>query len=155
MLKTYNPNDCIANIKFKTIQEAAFNKSTPTLAQVKNQAGNNFISGMLKAWILYLNDILNLKRPMTDSQITLATSLILQDYYSLRFADLEVLFRNIITGKYGSFFESLQIDKLMKLFENYWEERCELSASSNNSKHIEFNQNLDELGTDRKSKRRS
>ncbi len=154
MLKTYNPSECIMNINLKTVSEAASDKTTPTLASVQNQAGKNFISGMLKAWILYLNNILNLKRPMTENQITLATSLILQEYYSLRFADLTVLFRNIITGKYGSFYESLTIDKLMKLFEEYWEERCELSASSNYSKHIEFNQNLDELGTDRKSKRR-
>tara|TARA_B100001093_G_C26781633_1_gene994898 strand:- start:38 stop:472 length:435 start_codon:yes stop_codon:yes gene_type:complete len=142
------------NINLKTIQEASSDKTTPTLASVQKQAGRNFISGMLKAWIIYLNDILNLKRPMTENQIVLATGLILQEYYSLRFADLTVLFRNIITGKHGSFYESLTIDKLMKLFEEYWEERCELSASSKNSKHIEFNQSLNELGTDRKSKRR-
>ena len=82
---------------------------------------------MIKTWLIYLNETLNLKRPMTEQQIFLGSDLILSDYYMLRFADLTVLFRNIIKGKYGSLYESLTIDKLLNLFEQYFEERCNLS----------------------------
>ena len=153
-LKTYNPANCLSNPTVKTIQEAFIDKNSPTLAGVQRQNGQNIASGMIKTWLIYLNETLNPKRPMTERQIFLGSDLILSDYYMLRFADLTVLFRNIIKGKYGSLYESLTIDKLLNLFEKYFEERCNLSETHNSSKSIEHRQNMDELGTERISKSR-
>jgi len=148
------PQRCILNTKITTIAEAALNKKTPTLAQVQRDSGKDLLIKLLSKWLIYLNETLNLKNPMTPEQIVLASVLINREYYSLRFADLAVLFNNIISGKYGKRYGSLGIDDLMLLFEKYFDERCEIAATMNNSKDIEHKQNLGDLGTDRISKHR-
>jgi hypothetical protein len=148
------PARCITNSKITSIVEAAIDKNTPTLAQVQRASGKNILIKLLQSWLIYLNETLNLKNPMTPEQIVLAAVMINREYYSLRFADLTVLFNNIISGKYGKRYGSLGIDDLMQLFEKYFDERCEIAATMNNSKDIEHKQNLGDLGTDRISKHR-
>ena len=148
------PQRCILNTKITTIAEAALDKRTPTLAQVQRSSGKDLLIKLLNKWLIYLNETLNLKNPMTPEQIVIAAVMINREYYSLRFADLAVLFNNIITGKYGKRYGSLGIDDLMQLFQKYFDERCEISATMNNSKNIEHKQNLGDLGIDRISKYR-
>ena len=93
--------------KVKTIEEAIDDKTTGTLNSVKREAGTNTIEAILIGWMIHLNQLLDLKRPMTEQQIEYATHMILADYGSLKFADLTVLFNQIIKGQHGSFYESL------------------------------------------------
>lgn len=154
MLLKLTPASCIVNTKITDIVVAATDKSTPTIAMVQRQVGKPNLIKLLQTWLMYLNEILAIPNPMTEDQIVLASMKISNDYYMLRFADLTVLFNNIIDGKYGKRFGRLGIDDLMQLFKKYFEERCELSAGANNSKSIEHKQNLGDLGIERISKNR-
>ena len=153
-MKTYNPANCLENPTVKTIQQAFIDKNSPTLAGVQRQNGQNIASAMIKTWLIYLNEALNSKTPFTEQQINIGSGIILSDFYMLRFADLTVLFRNIIKSEYGKQYGSLTMQRLLELFKEYFEERCNLSEAHNYSRTIEHRQNMDELGTERISKSR-
>ena len=153
-MKTYNPANCLENPTVKTIQQAFIDKNSPTLAGVQRQNGQNIASAMIKTWLIYLNEALNSKTPFTEQQINIGSGIILSDFYMLRFADLTVLFRNIIKSEYGKQYGSLTMQRLLELFKEYFEERCNLSEAHNYSRSIEHRQNMDELGTERISKSR-
>jgi len=154
-LKTYNPANCLENPKAPTsIQQAFMDKKTPTLASIQRENGNKIASAMIKTWLIYLVDALNGTRPFTETQISIASVHILSSYYMLRFADLTVLFNNIIKSEYGKEYGSLTMQRLLELFKEYFEERCNLSEAHNYSRSIEHRQNMDELGTERISKSR-
>ena len=153
-MKTYNPANCLENPTVKTIQQAFIDKNSPTLAGVQRQNGQNIASAMIKTWLIYLNEALNSKTPFTEQQINIGSGIILSDFYMLRFADLTVLFRNIIKSEYGKEYGSLTMQRLLELFKEYFEERCNLSEAHNYSRSIEHRQNMDELGTERISKNR-
>ena len=155
LLQSFSPAKYFKNTKVKTLEQAALDKQSPTLGSMIRDNGREFSEGILEAWILFLNESLALKRQMSDQQIEMASDMILEEYGSLRFADLTVLFKSIIKGDYGSFYESLSIDKLMSFFKDYFDKRCEVSAVSSDSKHYEFRQDISDVaGTDRKSKSR-
>ena len=153
-MQKYNPVECINNPPVNSIYEAFIDKKTPTLASVQRQKGYKIASAMIKTWIIYLNELLNSKTPFTETQIHSAAGIILDEYYMFRFADLAVLFRNIIKDGHGKEFGPLTIDKFLKLFKAYFEQRCNLSESHNYSKSIEHRQNLEDLGTERITKTR-
>ena len=155
LLQSFSPAKYFKNTKVRTLEQAALDKQSPTLGSMIRDNGREFSEGILEAWILFLNESLALKRQMSDQQIEMASDMILDEYSSLRFADLTVLFKSIIKGDFGSFYESLSIDKLMSFFKEYFDKRCSVSALSNDSKHYEFNQDISDVaGTDRKSKSR-
>ena len=155
LLQSFSPAKYFKNTKVRTLEQAALDKQSPTLGSMIRDNGREFSEGILEAWILFLNESLALKRQMSDQQIEMASDMILDEYSSLRFADLTVLFKSIIKGDFGSFYESLSIDKLMSFFKEYFDKRCSVSAMSNDSKHYEFNQDISDVaGTDRKSKSR-
>lgn len=113
-----------------------------TLNKMIRENGADFTEGVLQGWILYLNEMLNLKRPMTEEQIELSTDLIFEEYGSLKFTDLSLLFKKIISGKFGGFYESLSIDKLLTFFQDYFDQRLE--ANAENSKLIHETQKQNE-----------
>ena len=153
LLKKYNPHKLMLTMatKVKAIEEAIDDKTTGTLNSVKREAGTNTIEAILIGWMIHLNQLLDLKRPMTEQQIEYATHMILADYGSLKFADLTVLFNQIIKGQHGSFYESLGIDKIMKIFQTYFDQRCEVGMNRSISSNIETKQGLAEVSTERKS----
>lgn len=152
MLKKLTPTSCLINTKITTIRQAAFDKTTPTIAHIKRQNGTEVTNALIQQWIIYLNNMLTIKNKMSEDQVILASIWIIRDYYFLRFADLTVLFNNIIGGDYGKRYGSLGIDDLIAFFKNYFNERCDLAAEKSILKSTETKQNLGDLGSVRKSK---
>ena len=82
--------------------------------------------------------MLNLNKPMSETQIRLCTTMILEEFYALKISDLTILFKRIIAGEYGEFYERLSIDKVLTFFRKYFIERCNLAEENNNRIHQEF-----------------
>ncbi|WP_157956099.1 hypothetical protein [Flavobacterium kingsejongi] len=61
--------------------------------------------------------------------------MIISDYPMLTVADITFIFKKAITGKYGEFYESLSIPKIMKWFADYFEERCEIAEMISQQEH--------------------
>ena len=78
---------------------------------------------------------------MSIEQIRLAAVLICEEFYMLKMSDLTLLFKRIISGQYGEFYERLSIDKVLTFFRNYLEERFEIAIDQSSRDHRDVKQN--------------
>lgn len=118
--------------------DVAMNAPAPTLGTIQREKSRNFTIGLVMGWLVYLNDILNLNKPMSEDQIELCAIEITDEFYSLKISDLTFLFRRIIAGQYGEFYESLSISKVLTFFRNYFDERCLLAEKQTIRHHADF-----------------
>lgn len=123
--------------KLTTI-DTAMNTTAPTLGTLHREKSKDFAIGLTMGWLVYLNDILNLNKPMTEDQIELCAIEIVETYYTLKMSDLTFLFKKIISGAYGEFYESLSIPKVLSFFRHYFEERCTLAEHQSQRHHDDF-----------------
>ena len=139
MLEKYSPKNCIAHAgKLATIEDAISSKA-PSIASFQREHGRQFTEGLVTFWLLYLNKILNLNKPMSEEQINLCSGMVVEEFYMLKVSDLTLLFKRIISGQYGEFYERLSIDKILTFFRAYLEERFELAESNSIRNHNEEN----------------
>ncbi len=135
LLEKYSPKNCMLHAgKVKTIEEA-INSKAPSIGKFQNQQGKQFTEGLITFWLLYLNKILNLNKPMSEDQIKLCSSMIVEEFYMLKISDLTLLFKKIISGQYGEFYERLSIDKVLTFFREYLDERLNLAADNSIRNH--------------------
>lgn len=118
--------------------EMAINLDAPTLGTFKREIGQGFTEGLVMGWLAYLNNILNLKKPMTDDQIELCAITITQEFYMLKISDITLLFKRIISGAYGDFYESLGVQKVLTYFREYTKERLDIAEQMSISSHKDF-----------------
>lgn len=123
--------------KLTTIQ-MAMNAEAPTLAAFQRAKGKQFTEGLVMGWLVYLNDMLNLNKPMTEDQIELCALEITEAYYTLKMSDLTYLFRKIISGTYGEFYESLTVAKMLSFFRDYFEQRCNVAEEHTLRSHRDY-----------------
>jgi hypothetical protein len=138
LLRVYNPNNCLKHSsKLKTIQDV-INTDTPSLSKINREHGTIFLRSFIITWVLYLNETLTLKRPLSESQIEMVSELIISDYSALKISDITFIFKNAISGKYGEFYESLTIPKVLSWFSDHFEQRCEIAEMMSSQMHSSF-----------------
>lgn len=118
--------------------DVAMNAPAPTLGTIQREKSRDFTIGLVMGWLVYLNDILNLNKPMSEDQIELCAIEVTDEFYSLKISDLAFLFRKIIAGHYGEFYESLSISKVLTFFRDYFDERCRLAEKQALRHHADF-----------------
>lgn len=64
--------------------------------------------------------------------------MIISDYSALKISDITFIFKNAISGKYGEFYESLTIPKILSWFAEHFEQRCEIAETMSNQEHSSF-----------------
>ena len=82
--------------------------------------------------------MLNLSRPMSEEQIRLCSSQIMNDYGYLKLTELSFIFKRILSGEYGEFYERLGIDKVLSFFRQYDQERFTFIDEQRQREHSEF-----------------
>ena len=92
--------------KITTI-EKAMNSDAPTIASFQREKGRVFTEALIMGWLIYLNGLLDLKNPMSEDQIELCAQSVVDEFYSLKISDITLLFKRIISGHHGKFFERL------------------------------------------------
>ena len=112
-----------------------------SIGKLQREESKNFTEGLLLYWLIYLNEILNLKNSMSEEQMKLASQLICEEFYMLKMSELTLLFKRIISGQFGEFYERLSIDKVMTFFREYREERFEIAIDQSSRDHINNKQN--------------
>lgn len=120
--------------KLKTVNDA-INANAPSIAAIHREKGREFTESLVMVWLVYLNAMLNLKKPMHEEQIILCASEVVNEFYMLNFADLTIFFRRILSGSYGKFYESLAISDVLTFFRSYLDERLELAADESLRRH--------------------
>ena len=127
LLTLYSPKTCFRHAnKLKTISDA-INSKAPTIALLKKEKGEDFTRALVMAWIVYLNKLLDLKNPMNEEQIELCAESILSDFKALKISDLTFVFKGITSGKYGKFYERFSISDILSIFNEYFDERCNVA----------------------------
>lgn len=123
--------------KLATIEDA-MNSTAPTLGTLHREKSRDFTIGLVMGWLVYLNELLALRKPMSEDQIELCATEITDTFYTLKMSDLTYLFRRIISGQYGEFYESLTISKVLTFFRDYFDERCRHAAQQSIRRHADF-----------------
>lgn len=101
------------------------------------------IKAYYKLWLLDFISGVNVKHSLTINQI---------DFIAERFSerswnhlDLMLFFRNIKSGIYGQFFESLGPEKILDWAEIYWSDRASVAEIISESENKPFNPNTDKM----------
>lgn len=141
-LKSYSLNNCLKVYKNLRIVDDCFESNSPSLAVIQRDKGLDFTEAFLMAWLINLNEILNLNKPMSESQIILCVSEVLNNYSNLKIADLTLLFKRIMAGEFGEFYESISIPKVLTFFRDYNDERL------NRAEEISIRNHNDTLSND-------
>ena len=137
LLEKYSPKNCMLHAGKITSIEQALNSKAPSIASFQRQQGRQFTEGLITFWLLYLNNILNLNKPMSEEQINLCSNMVVEEFYMFKVSDLTLLFKRIISGQYGEFYERLSIDKILTFFRTYLEERFTLAGEASLRNHEE------------------
>mgnify|MGYP003652027739 FL=1 len=137
LLEKYSPKNCMLHAGKITTIEQALNSKAPSIASFQRQQGRQFTEGLITFWLLYLNNILNLNKPMSEEQINLCSNMVVEEFYMFKVSDLTLLFKRIISGQYGEFYERLSIDKILTFFRTYLEERFTLAGEASLRNHEE------------------
>ena len=74
---------------------------------------------------------------MSEEQINLCSNMVVEEFYMLKVSDLTLLFKRIVSGQYGEFYERLSIDKVLTFFREYLEERFDLAKDASLRNHEE------------------
>ena len=120
--------------------EDCINSSMPSLAKIKRKEGEEKTLSFIKLELIRLNELLSLKRPMTETQIDFTAQVILDEFWMLNVSDLKLVFKNILTGKCGNLYESLNPPKTLSIFRDYLSERMNVGAEMSMKQHQEHKQ---------------
>lgn len=101
---------------------------TPTLGQLFREHGSEYTEGYLCVWIAHIQDMVGVKNKMNAPQISLCAEMVLNEFKVLKIADLNLLTKQVISGQYGEFYESISIPKVIEWFRKYFDFRCEVGA---------------------------
>lgn len=99
----------------------------PSIAKMRMHYGNEPVEGIIKLYLIELSELINLKRPLSEKQIDVIASMAVSQYYNMTIADISIMFKKVLKGDYGDFYESLDVPKVMKWFSAYFSERCEVA----------------------------
>jgi len=97
--------------------------------------GKEEVVRQIVKWLIELNEMMDLNKPMTNAQILMTAQMIMEDYYYLKSTDLALFFTRIIKGEFGEMYESLSITKIMSWLAIYSEERMNIGAQESRLNH--------------------
>ncbi|MFC2482631.1 MAG: hypothetical protein ACFNS7_07450 [Capnocytophaga granulosa] len=125
------------SVTLKGVSDAVSRK-TLSLVDIKKNRGQAFLRSYIALWLIELNELLNLKNPLSEVQIKLCTEQIITDYSFLKLSELSLIFKRIISGEFGELYERISMPKLMTIFRKYEQERTEVVISESSQDHENF-----------------
>ena len=102
----------------------AADSGMPCIGQMVTDYGTEKVEALLKLQLVELNELLNLKRPLTEYMIDVIAADVVEDFRHLNMSDVWLVFRRARSGYYGELYESLNTAKVAGWFKEYFEERC-------------------------------
>jgi hypothetical protein len=133
----YNPRKAKRELAKVNTTALALCSTTPSLSHMRRTLGEDKVEAYIKLWLLDLNNLLDLKKPLNESQIDDVAFRIQLGYGSLNVADLNLVFARALNGDHGIMYDRVSIPTVMKWFKDYFEERCTTAASNSYDKHVQ------------------
>ena len=124
---------------YREVRTVAQALDTPseTLISLKIRFGTEKAEALLKLQLVYLNEMLNLKRPLGEAQIDEIAAEVVAAQPHLTMVDVHVIMRRAMRGHYGEFYESLSMPKVLRWFTDYFEERCQVAEDRSLDAHAQ------------------
>ena len=113
--------DCAAD--FVANPERCITGSAPTLGQLKRYYGENMARTWLELQIIRLSELCGAKGKISNAQTAFCADVILSQYGYLKVTDLLLYFSNLIAGKYGYFYGTIDPQRMMAWTNQYLRER--------------------------------
>lgn len=124
-IKRFAPKKCMVELYKVNTVELAVKSGLKSLAKLSKVFDREFIVNYLQLWIIDLNEFLNLSTRMSPDQIKDTAELLYLANYTLNIADINLIFTNIKSGKYGQLFGSIDGSKILSWFNEYKGKRTE------------------------------
>lgn len=137
-LEVYSPNNCLMHSTGIKGVSDALSRQTLSLVQIKKSKGEAFLRSYISLWLIYLNELLNLNKPLTEAQIRLCAEQIIAEYHHLKISELSLIFKRIVSGECGELYERISMPKVMSIFRKYDQERTEVVVTQNQQAHEQF-----------------
>ncbi len=138
-LANYLPENFLPKIKTITTIKQAIENRTSSLSKISKLVGSQRTEGLIKVYLIRMNDLLDVKRPLKEEAMNEIANILITDYYNLTMVDVVFVFQEAIKGKYGEFYESLSIPKVIKWFEIYFHKRCDEAEEMSNRERNQHN----------------
>ncbi|WP_134386730.1 hypothetical protein [Flavobacterium psychrophilum] len=138
-LTNYLPENFLPKVKALTTIKQVLEQKTSSLAKIKKEVGIVRTEALIKVYLIRLNELLELKKPLSEDAINEIASILTTDYYNLSITDVVFVTNQAIKGKYGEMFESLNIPKVLKWFETYFNDRCNTAEQMSNDERNKHN----------------
>ncbi|MEB3005742.1 hypothetical protein [Capnocytophaga sp. G2] len=116
----------------------AMDRKTYSLSDIRKERGEEYLRSYILLWLVYLNELLDLNKPLNESQMRLCAEEILADYGYLKISEIAYIFKRLINGEYGALYERLSVAKVMSLFRDYDKERIDFVIEEREREHNEF-----------------
>jgi hypothetical protein len=134
-LKECSPKAVAKMCKSVSSLPAVFKTQLPSLAKVRKEYGEDFTEAYVATWITNLVEFFYVGKRMGESQILETAMLIMQDYYMLTLADINLVFTRAKKGFYGELYDRLDGAIILTWFWKYFEERCQEAENIALRKH--------------------
>ncbi len=134
-IKLYNPQEAFLELRKCNTVALCLQSETPVLATLKKEEGEKKVLTLISAWILDLNEFFNVQHKMKPGQIMQTASMLLDDFYYFRIADINMIFSNAKKGKFGALYGSLDGSKIYQWFEQHDLERADACYQENLRQH--------------------
>ena len=118
----------------KTIKDSLEAK-TPTIGASIRKHGERKIETFVKIWIADFLQSVNLKRSLNEDQVDEIAFLVVSEYRNMTISDINLIFKNAKLGKYGQFYESIDVVKVLGWFNEYFENRIRTAEDINHTRH--------------------
>jgi hypothetical protein len=106
----------------------AIQSNTPSLALVSKKFGYDFTQAYIEGWIVNLRDFLNVGKKMTDQQTQETAMIILDEFYNITIADINLIFKKAKLGHWGQIYDRLDGQVILSWFDKYFNQRCMAAA---------------------------
>lgn len=128
------PAECMKLFRKCLTPLACASSGGHSLSALRKAYGENSVILMLAAWISNLQKFLNVSAKMDGAQIHETCQMILDDFWALNSADVNLVMSRAKRGFYGQLFGRIDGQIIYQWFAEYFEERCE--ACANREVHV-------------------
>ena len=97
----------------------------PTIGSIKKAYGDVFCQAYIETWIINFIDFVNLGKGMTAGQVMETALMILEEFYYMNLADINLVFKRAKSGYYGQLYDRLDGQIILGWFRAYAMERSQ------------------------------
>ena len=136
--------------------EQAIKSETPSLAKINKDFGEDFLLAYIEGWIVNLREFLNVGRKMTDVQTQETALLIMEQFYNITVAEVNLIFKKAKIGHFGQIYDRLDGQVILSWFDKYYKNRCNTFAENSIQEADKYKDDpYERYSTKRKNKERS